>query len=60
MINMIAIVLSILVALNFILLKFSCDKTSENRKYSKPFVVKKGASAITTRRGSTRLAPTGS
>lgn len=60
MMYMIIIVLSILVAVNFILLIFSCNKSNQTRKYSKPFVIKKGASTITTQRVPTRLAPTGS
>lgn len=61
MIFMITIVLSILVAVNFILLKFSCNKSSEREHYSKPFVVRKQHQpSITTAQAPTQLAPTGS
>ncbi len=56
---MITIILSILVAINFALLRFSCNKT--NRKQTaKPFVINKPASTLTTQSASGRLAATGS
>lgn len=60
MIFMITIVLSFLVALNFILLRFSCNKTTKRQSSAKPFVVKKHTTTITTQPASSQLAATGS
>lgn len=60
MIIMITIILSVLVAINFLLLKFSCNKTHENEVYEKPFVIKNSKPTITTESSVSHLAPTGS
>lgn len=61
MLFMITILLAILVAVNFLLLRFSCNKSSQKESYSKPFVVRKQHQpSITTSPASTQLAPTGS
>ena len=60
MILMITVILSILVALNFALLKFSCNKTTRKEETSKPFVMQKPASKLTRQSASHPLAPTGS
>ena len=57
---MITIVLSFLVALNFILLKFSCNKTAKRQSSAKPFVLKKHTTTLTTQSASNQLAATGS
>jgi len=61
MIFMITIILTILVVLNFILLKFSCNKTRQRKLSSKPFVIRKQRTpTITTQPATTQLAATGS
>lgn len=61
MMYMITIILSILVAINFFLLRFSCNKVTERQSFSKPFVVRKQEqSTITTTQTPAQLAPTGS
>ena len=60
MIFMIIFILSVLVVINFVLLKFSCNKTTRRQEANKPFVVKRNATALTTRSAPTRLAATGS
>lgn len=57
---MITIVLTVLVAINFLLLKFSCNKTTKREPIKKPFIVKKSTTTITTQQTSTQLAATGS
>ena len=59
MLYMITIILSILVAINFLLLRFSCNKTTKRETLNKPFVIKK-PSLPTTPQASSQLAPTGS
>ena len=60
MIFMITIVLSILVAINFLLLKFSCNKTAKRKNLERPFIVRKSTKPITSQSVSGRLAATGS
>lgn len=60
MVYMITIILSILVTLNFILLKFSCNKTTRKRKFNKPYVINRSTSKITTQSPPSQLAATGS
>ena len=60
MIYMITIVLSFLVTLNFILLKFSCNKTTKRLSSAKPFVLKKHTTTLTTQSAPGQLAATGS
>ena len=66
MIYMITIILSTLVAINFLLLKFSCNKTAKKKVSEKPFIIKKPslkvqtAPTITTQHASGQLAATGS
>ena len=60
MILMITFILSVLVAINFILLRFSCNKTTRKAESRKPFVVGKPASRLTSQSATHPLAPTGS
>ncbi len=61
MIYMITIVLSILVAINFLLLAFSCNKTSKRKPREKPFILRKtGVQTVTNRQSEGQLAATGS
>ena len=57
----ITLILSFLVALNFILLIFSCNKTTKKVSKEKPTVFKKAKLSTTTKQlAQTHLAPTGS
>ena len=61
MIYMITIVLSILVAINFILLKFSCNKTTKRRSVGKPLVLRNSkVKPVTKQPAPAQLAATGS
>ena len=61
MILTITIILTFLVALNFILLFTSCNKTSKKKSLEKPYVnISKKTLAITNQSESGQLAPTGS
>lgn len=61
MIMTITYVLAILVALNFILLFTSCNKTPKSKSVKKPTVVKPENTLIITKKlVSNQLAPTGS
>lgn len=62
MIYTITIILSALVSINFLLLKFSCNKTEKRKKIIKPHVIKSTIKqkVITTESVSGQLAPTGS
>ncbi|PTL99256.1 MAG: hypothetical protein DA407_16905 [Bacteroidetes bacterium] len=61
MIYTITIILSVLVGMNFLLLKFSCNKTVKSNKFVKPHVIKPAtAKFITNQPVSGQLAPTGS
>ena len=61
MIMTITYVLSFLVALNFILIFVSCNKTPKNKAIKKPPIIKKEKSLIITKKlVSDQLDPTGS
>lgn len=61
MIITITLLLSFLVALNFILLVFSCNKTTKKVSPQKPTIIKVAKPQTQTKRLTTRrLAPTGS
>ena len=62
MVITIILVLSSLVALNFLLLIFSCNKTSKVVKNKKPRVIKqnKPTTVVSTQLQTGQLAPTGS
>lgn len=66
MIMIITLTLSFLVALNFFLLFFSCNKSSQKESTDRPHVLdniiprKVVVSKVTTQLPSARLAPTGS
>lgn len=62
MVITIILVLSSLVALNFLLLIFSCNKTSKVVKNKKPLVIKqnKPTTVVSTQLQTGQLAPTGS
>ena len=59
MITSIALIVASLVALNFLLLAFSCNKTIK-KEVSKVKSVKKDSTLITSQLESHELAPTGS
>ena len=61
MIYTITFILSALVGLNFVLLKFSCNKTVKTRKFEKPHIIRAATpKIITSQQVSGQLAPTGS
>lgn len=60
MIYMITIILTSLVLINFILLKFSCNKTVKRHTTKRPVVSTRPTQSITTRHAQGQLAPTGS
>ena len=60
MIYTITLVLTVLVAVNFLLLRFSCNKTAKRELSRKPINLKKPASTLTTQSAPARLAATGS
>ncbi len=61
MILTITIILTFLVALNFILLFTSCNKTTKKKSLEKPYVnITEKSLAITNQSESGQLAPTGS
>lgn len=60
MIYMITVTLSVLVAINFLLLRFSCNKVVKQKPKEKPFIVKNHIPKVTTQPVSTQLAATGS
>ena len=60
MLSTITIILSVLVALNFLLLKVSCNKTTQIKNTEKPLIIKRKPTVIATQPLSTQLAPTGS
>jgi len=49
-----------LVAINFLLLKFSSNKTTQRKSVEKPLVLKRKPTVITSPQLSSQLAPTGS
>lgn len=59
MITMITIILGILVAINFLLLKFSCNKTNKTKSVEKPVIIR-NTTTVATESSVGRLAPTGS
>ena len=60
MIYMITIILSSLVAVNFLLLKFSCNKTAKHNTEKAPFIIKTHSPTITNQQVPAQLAATGS
>jgi len=61
MIYTITVILFVLVAINFALLKFSCNNTIKTRRFEKPHIVKPAEPKIITNQPvSGQLAPTGS
>ena len=61
MVLTITLILSFLVAVNFLLLIFSCNKTTKRAVNTKPHVVKeKTPTLISNQLASAQLAPTGS
>ena len=60
MLTTITLIFSFLVALNFLLLKFSSNKTTQRKSTEKPLVIEKRPGVITTPQLSNQLAPTGS
>lgn len=60
MMYMITITLGILVTVNFLLLKFSCNKNTKKEQSTKPLVLHKPESKLTTSPSQTQLAATGS
>lgn len=61
MIITITLILTSLVALNFLLLIFSCNKTTKREKYEQPYIVRESKPTVsTTKLVSRQLAPTGS
>ena len=59
MLNNIAIILGVLVAFNFLLLKLSCNKITKKKDNKRPLVITK-TKVISSQSSSTRLSPTGS
>ncbi len=60
MIYTVVLIVSVLVALNFVLLKFSCNKTTKKETISKPVIFTKPATSLTTESAQAQLAATGS
>ncbi len=61
MILTITLIIASLVALNFLLLTFSCNKTPKREKAEQPYIIKQTKpAAVTTQLTSRQLAPTGS
>ena len=63
MIMIITLALSILVIINFLLLRFSCNKTTKKHSPIKPTVIKAQGTPVKTTEpltSSSQLAPTGS
>ena len=60
MLATITILISVLIVLNFLLLKFSCNKTVQRKTTEKPYIISNKSAAITTQQLPNQLAPTGS
>jgi hypothetical protein len=61
MIATIIILVSVLILLNFLLLKFSCNKIVQRKNTERPYIISKRPTAVvTTQQLPNRLAPTGS
>ena len=60
MLTTITLIFSALVVLNFLLLKFSTNKTVVRKSAERPFVIKTKTKVITSPQFSNQLAPTGS
>ena len=56
----IIIFVSVLIAINFLLLKFSSNRIAQRKKAEKPFILRERTTIITTQQLSNQLAPTGS
>ncbi|RLD26396.1 MAG: hypothetical protein DRI75_11830 [Bacteroidetes bacterium] len=55
----IIIFVSVLIAINFLLLKFSSNKIAQRKKSARPFIIRERPSVISTQQLSSQLAPTG-
>lgn len=60
MLTTITILVSVLIILNFLLLKFSCNKTVQRKNTERPYIISKRPTVITTQQVPNQLAPTGS
>lgn len=60
MITTITIIISALIALNFLLLKFSSNNTAQRKSSKRPIVMQSGPKVFTKPPIATQLAPTGS
>jgi hypothetical protein len=60
MLSTITVIVSILIAINFLLLKFSSNRIAQRKKAIKPFIIRNKPSVISTQQLSNQLAPTGS
>ena len=60
MLTTITLIISALVFLNFLLLKFSSNKTIVRKSTEKPIVIKRKPKVITSPQYPSQLAPTGS
>jgi hypothetical protein len=60
MLTTITLIFSFLVALNFLLLKYSCNKTIQRKSTEKSLVIEKRPTVVTTPQLSNQLARTGS
>jgi len=53
-------IISVLIGINFLLLKFSSNRIAQRKKAIQPFIIRNRPSVISTQQFSTQLAPTGS
>ncbi len=60
MLATIIILVSVLIILNFLLLKFSINKIVQRKNTERPYIISKRPTVITTQQLPNRLAPTGS
>ena len=60
MLATITILVSVLITLNFLLLKFSCNKIVERKNPERPYIISNQPTVITTQQLPNQLAPTGS
>jgi hypothetical protein len=61
MILTITLILTSLVAINFLLLFFSCNKSTNKEKFEQPYIVRESKPTVATKQLATpQLAPTGS
>lgn len=60
MLATIIILVSVLIVLNFLLLKFSSNKIVRRKNTERPYIISKRPTVITTQQVPNQLAPTGS